>query len=231
MIPLKDTIPSRSFPIVNTLIIGTNLLAFILMASMGPAVNDFVRIFGLIPYRFIHEFGVYQIFTIFSSMFLHGGWVHFFSNMLALYIFGDNVEDRLGSARYLFFYLLCGIGATLVHIFFNPESTIPIIGASGAISGVLAAYFVLFPTSTVITFVPLFFLPWLVEIPAVLYIGLWFISQLLNGVLSVVTGVQAYGGIAWWAHVGGFATGILFVRVFLIKRFYRKRYFDEYFPW
>jgi len=231
MIPLKDTIPSRSFPIANTLIIGTNLFVFLLMVSIGPTANDFVRIFGLIPYRFIHEFSLYQVFTVFSSMFLHGGWFHFFSNMLALYIFGDNVEDRLGSVRYLFFYLTCGIGATLVHIFFNPGSTLPTIGASGAISGVLAAYFILFPTSTVITLVPLFFLPWLVEIPAVLYIGLWFVSQLLNGVLSVVTGVQALGGVAWWAHVGGFTTGILSIKLFLIRKYRRKYYVDEYFPW
>jgi len=164
-------------------------------------------------------------------MFLHGGWVHLLSNMLALYVFGDNVEDRMGQGRYLFFYLVCGLAAAVVHIFINPNSPIPTIGASGAISGVLAAYLLYFPSARVITLVPLFFLPWFVEIPALFYLGSWFVSQLFNGVLSFVTGAQAFGGVAWWAHIGGFVTGLVLAPLLAPRRYLRRIYVDEYFPW
>ncbi len=164
-------------------------------------------------------------------MFLHGGWAHLFSNMLALYIFGDNVEDRMGSGRYLLFYLFCGVVAAIVHIVFNPHSPLPTIGASGAISGVLAAYLVFFPSARVITLVPLFFWPWFIEVPAVLYLGLWFVSQLLNGLLTIVSGMQAFGGVAWWAHVGGFVVGMVLGPLLARRRYIRRVYVDEYFPW
>ncbi|HXF86160.1 MAG TPA: rhomboid family intramembrane serine protease [Anaerolineales bacterium] len=232
MLPLKDTIPSRTFPIVNWLLIFINVFVFMLMATAESLGMAWIRIFALIPQRFLLDLAnPHEYLTIFTSMFMHGGWAHLFSNMLALYIFGDNVEDRMGSGRYLLFYLLSGVAAAAVHIFFNPTSPIPTVGASGAISGVLAAYLLYFPTSRVITLVPLFFLPWFVEIPALFYLGMWFFSQLFNGLFAIVSGVQALGGIAWWAHVGGFAAGF-FLAPFLGRRRYVRRYYlDEYYPW
>ena len=231
MIPLRDTVPSRSFSLVNWLLIASNLAIFVLLLSLGPRYETVVTTLGVVPIRFIHELGLGQMLTLLSSMFLHGGWVHVLSNMLALYIFGDNVEDRMGSLRYLAFYLLCGVAAGLAHVAFNSSSTVPTIGASGAISGVMAAYILLFPQARVITPIPVFFLPWLVEIPAFIYIGLWFASQLFNGVLSTVAGAEAFGGVAWWAHVGGFVVGIVLLPLFLASRRKSTAYADEYAPW
>lgn len=231
MFPLQDTVQSRSFPVVNWMLIALNVFIFFVLLSLGPLAEVYVTIFGLVPARLLTYPGPLEFLTLFTSMFLHGGWAHLISNMMALYIFGDNVEDRMGSGRYLLFYLLCGLAAAFVHIAFNPNSLIPTVGASGAISGVLAAYLILFPTARVITLVPLFFLPWFVEIPAVFYLGFWFVSQLLNGILTIVAGVQAFGGVAWWAHVGGFLAGLVLVRPFVSHRYIRRVYADEYFPW
>lgn len=231
MIPLKDTIRSRSFPFVNWTLIILNVLAFLFLLSAGPQADRIVATLGIVPRQLLHSFSLWEWSTIFTSMFLHGGWAHLFSNMLALFIFGDNVEDRMGSGRYLFFYLASGVAAALVHIFFNPNSPVPTIGASGAISGVLAAYLVFFPTSRVITLVPLFFLPWFIEVPAILYLGFWFFSQLFNGLLTVVQGVQAMGGVAWWAHVGGFIAGLVLGPLLARRRYPRRIYYDDYFPW
>jgi membrane associated rhomboid family serine protease len=216
MLPLRDTIRSRSFPLVNTALIAVNILVFLFEASLGTGITRFIRLFGVVPARFLAHTDAVQIATLFTSMFLHGGWAHIISNMLALYIFGDNVEDRMGHLRYLLFYLLCGLVAGLAHIHFNPLARVPTVGASGAISGVLGAYLVLFPASRVITLVPFLFWPIFVEIPAVFYLGMWFISQLLNGTLALATAgvVQAYGGVAWWAHVGGFLAGVALVGLF-----------------
>lgn len=231
MIPLQDTVHSRSLPLINWLLILLNVAAFFFLLMLGRSGEAFVNIFGVVPARFLHQHNLFNFITIFTSMFLHGGWAHLISNMLALYIFGDNVEDRMGSFRYLLFYLLCGLIAALVHIGFNPTSTIPTIGASGAISGVLAAYVLFFPTARVITLVPLFFLPWFVEIPALFYLGMWFVSQLLNGVFTVITGAQAFGGVAWWAHIGGFVGGMLAAPLFVRRRYVRREYRDEFYPW
>lgn len=232
MLPLKDTIPSRTFPIVNWLLIIANLLAFLWLAESGVRGEKLVAIFALIPKRFLLDItNPYEYLTLFTSMFIHGGWAHLFSNMLALYIFGDNVEDRMGSGRYLAFYLFCGAAAALAHIFFNPASTLPTVGASGAISGVLAAYLLFFPSARVITIIPLFILPWFVEIPAVFYLGMWFLSQLSNGLFSIMAGVQAFGGVAWWAHVGGFIAGLALAPFFARRRYVRRMYLDEYYPW
>lgn len=231
MLPLQDTIRSRSLPFVNWMLIILNLAAFLFVASRGRFADAWVVTFGLVPARFLFHLDLGNILTLFTSMFLHGGWAHLLSNLLALWIFGDNVEDRMGSRRYLIFYLTCGVVAALVHIAFNPTSPIPTIGASGAISGVLAAYLIYFPTARVITLVPLFFLPWFVEIPAFVYLGLWFVSQLFNGLFAIVTEAQALGGVAWWAHIGGFVAG-LFLAPFLARRRYVRRvYVDDYFPW
>jgi len=234
MFPLKDTVRARNVPIVNWLIITVNVSVFLLEAALSPRQLDiFIRMFGVVPQRFIGGLGLYQIITPLSSMFLHGGWFHLISNMWALYIFGDNVEDRMGHFRYLLFYLLCGVAAAVTHIFVNPFSRAPIVGASGAISGVMGAYILLFPTSRVITLVPLFFLPTFVEIPALIFTGLWFISQLFNGLFALAAAgpFGTYGGVAWWAHIGGFIAGFALVKLFARPRAYRHWYPDEYWPW
>lgn len=232
MLPLKDTIPSRTVPIVNWMLITLNVLAFFWLAGAGAAGERLVDTWALIPQRFLLDLAnPYEYLTLFTSMFMHGGWAHLFSNMLALYIFGDNVEDRMGSGRYLLFYLLAGVSAAFAHIFFNPASPVPTVGASGAISGVLAAYLLFFPSARVITLIPIFLFPWFVEIPAVFYLGMWFLSQLSNGLFSIVSGVQPFGGVAWWAHVGGFVAGFLLAPFFARRRYIRRYYIDEYYPW
>ncbi len=230
MIPLRDTVPSRSFPFVNWLLIVLNVVVFLVILSLRSDAEGFVAALGLVPKRLLTDPQPWELVTPFTSMFLHGGWAHLLGNMLALYVFGDNVEDRLGSGRYLVFYLLCGLVAAFAHVVINAESTVPTIGASGAISGVLAAYVVFYPTSRVITLVLLLFLPWFVQIPATIYIGFWFVAQLLNGVLTVVKDQQAMGGVAWWAHVGGFLAGLAFAPLFA-RRPVRRAYADELYRW
>ncbi len=240
MIPLKDTIPSRRFPLVNTFIIILNVLAFLVEISMGQHTEQqIVFTFGLIPARFWAESGIVRWLPVFSAMFLHGGWWHLISNMLALYIFGDNVEDRLGHTRYLIFYLLGGLLAGFAYVWTSPGSMIPTIGASGAIAAVLGAYFVLYPLARVITLIPIpvfFFFP-IFEIPAVIYLGFWFLSQLFNGTFALTGAVQT-GGIAWWAHIGGFVAGMILVKIFAVgssspRHSLHRGYFypDEYQPW
>jgi len=229
MIPLRDTIRSRTFPIVTYFLIGLNVFVFLVENSLPVhKLDSLVVMYGIVPARLIHS-PFTGFYTLFTSMFLHGGWTHLIGNMWALYLFGDNVEDVMGHLRFLIFYILAGVVAGLVHILFNPLSTVPTIGASGAIAGVMGAYFILFPRSTIITLVPLFFLPLFIEIPAVVFIGFWFLSQFFNGTLSLVT-PGVLGGVAWWAHVGGFAFGLFFHRLFMTRR-YRKVYPDEIFPW
>lgn len=233
MLPLQDTIRAREVPIVNWLIILVNVMVFLLEAALGPRqLEVLITRFGVVSQRFLTAGNLRQIATLFSSMFLHGGWFHLISNMWALYIFGDNIEDRMGHLRYLLFYLLCGAAAGLSHIFAGPSSRIPTVGASGAISGVMGAYLVLFPHSRVLTLVPWFFF-YVIEIPALLYIGSWFVSQLFNGLftLAMAGTIGTYGGVAWLAHVGGFAAGVLLVKVFERRRPYHHWWPDEYRPW
>ena len=228
MIPLRDTIRSRTFPILTYFLIGLNVFVFLVENSLPVhKLDSLVVMYGIVPARLIHS-PFTGFYTLFTSMFLHGGWTHLIGNMWALYLFGDNVEDVMGHLRFLIFYILAGVVAGLVHILFNPLSTVPTIGASGAIAGVMGAYFILFPRSTIITLVPLFFLPLFIEIPAVVFIGFWFLSQFFNGTLSLVT-PGVLGGVAWWAHVGGFAFGLLFHKLFTGRK--RKIYPDEIFPW
>jgi membrane associated rhomboid family serine protease len=214
MIPIRDTIRSSTFPIVNSIIIGVNLLIFFYEASLGRHIEQFVLAFGLTPVRFFWELRNQPgqaIIPIFTSMFLHGGWLHVLGNMWFLYIFGDNVEDRVGHVRYIFFYLLCGIGAALFQTILMPNSNVPMVGASGAIAGILGAYFMLFPGSRILTLVPIFIFIQLMEIPAVVFLIIWFFFQFLQGAMTRdVTG----GGVAWWAHIGGFLTGILLILIF-----------------
>jgi membrane associated rhomboid family serine protease len=208
MIPLRDVIPSRTFPFFTVAFIVLNSVAFLFELSLPVRARDsFISTYGVVPARL--EFP-----TLFSSMFLHGDWLHFLGNMLYLWIFGDNVEDRLGHARFVVFYLLCGVAAALAHVWVNPESTIPTIGASGAIAGVLGAYFVLYPQSRVLALVPLFIIWELIEVPAVVFLGIWFLLQFFSGVGSLTRiGVET-GGVAFWAHVAGFVAGIAAVFVF-----------------
>jgi membrane associated rhomboid family serine protease len=217
VIPLRDTIPSRSAPIVTVALIGVNVLVFLHEAALGPYLPRFVYAYGLVPARFVdwpgNPLDPARFVPLFTSMFWHGGWLHLFGNMLYLWIFGDNVEDRLGHARYLVFYVGCGLGAALTQVALSPASTVPTVGASGAIAGVLGAYLISFPRSRVLTLVPIFIFPWFVEIPAVAYLVLWFAMQLLSGVASLHMPVGA-GGVAWWAHIGGFVAGIVGVVFF-----------------
>ena len=209
MIPLRDVIPSRTTPFVTFSLIGLNTLAFLYQLSLGEAINEFVLYFGLVPAAF-------SWVAVFTSMFLHGGLLHFGGNMLYLWIFGDNVEDRMGHGRFLVFYLLCGIAAALAQAALNPDSVVPMVGASGAIAGVMGAYFVLYPHSRIVTLVPLFVVVQVMEVPAIFFLGIWFLMQFLSGVGSIATAVgsEPAGGIAFWAHVAGFLTGVSGVIIF-----------------
>lgn len=212
MIPLRDTNPRYSFPIVNYIIIVLNVVVFLFQISLGNKIETFIYHFGLVPSRILSDIQYYDInlmtfLPVLSSMFLHGGWMHLIGNMLFLHVFGDNVEDRLGHLKYLLFYILSGIGASALQFFVYPFSEIPMVGASGAIAGVLGAYIVLFPRAKVLTLFPVFFFIQFLEIPAYFFLGLWFIMQLFSGMLSIGIGGDA-GGVAWWAHIGGFVAGI-----------------------
>ena len=200
MIPLRDVIPSRTTPFITVSVIAVNTLAFLYELSLGEQLNLFLIEFGLVPAEF-------SIVTLFSSMFLHGGFLHFGGNMLYLWIFGDNVEDRLGHGRFLVFYLLCGVAAAVAQTMMAPNSPVPMIGASGAIAGVMGAYLVLYPRSKIVTLLPIFFFIQLIEVPAIFFLGVWFLMQLFSGVGSLVE--TAGGGVAFFAHVGGFAVGAL----------------------
>lgn len=178
--------------------------------------------YGVVPneiYQALHGgiFKSYALITLVTSLFLHGGWLHLGGNMLYLWIFGDNVEDKLGHVRYFFFYLLCGLAASSLHIYITPTSTLPTVGASGAISGVLGAYVLMFPKARVLTLIPIFIFIQLAELPAYIIIGLWFVLQFFNGVLSLGYTTSSMGGVAWWAHVGGFVAGLILV--FPLKKY------------
>jgi membrane associated rhomboid family serine protease len=222
MIPLRDVIPSRTTPIVTITLIVVNVLVFLFELSLGDDINDFLFAFGLVPADF-------SLLTLFTSMFLHGGLLHVGGNMLYLWIFGDNVEDRMGHGRFLVFYLLCGIGAAVAQTMMQPASEVPMVGASGAVAGVMGAYFVLYPRSRIVTLLPIFIFIQLIEVPAILFLGIWFLMQFLSGVGSIATAADkaSSGGVAFWAHIAGFAVGA--VGVFLFKRPERQRveWWDE----
>jgi membrane associated rhomboid family serine protease len=214
MIPLRDTVPARSRPFVTQGIIVVNVLVFLVEMAQGPHLERFIYYYGLVPARyFIPQLADYftvgeQAFALLSFMFLHGGFWHLLGNMWFLYIFGDNVEDHLGPLRYGAFYLLCGLASGLAHMLVHRTSGVPTIGASGAIAGVMGAYFILFPGSRILTLIPILFIPYFIEIPAYFFLGIWFLMQFLS---AAGTG-EASGGIAWWAHIGGFVFGILLLK-------------------
>ena len=213
MIPLRDTNPSETIPFVNYALIAVNALVFFYELSLGRHLNAFIIDFGVIPAQFLSDLrsmdvGIGTFLPLFTSMFLHGGWLHVIGNMLFLYIFGDNVEDKFGHARYFFFYLTAGIAAALTQVFVNPSSGMPMVGASGAIAGVLGAYIFMFPKARVVTLIPIFIFFQVVELPAFVFLGIWFLIQTLSGIFSLGIGSDV-GGVAFWAHIGGFATGAI----------------------
>jgi membrane associated rhomboid family serine protease len=216
MIPIRDATPTRHSPVVNQTIIGINIVVYLVQMAQGPELDRFIYFYGLVPARYtVSEIASYfspgqQLFALLSFMFLHGGFFHLLMNMWSLYIFGDNVEDTLGHLRYLLFYLLSGLASGLTHLLLNLNSNVPTIGASGAIAGVMGAYFILHPSSRILTLIPIIFIPWFVEIPAFVFLGIWFVFQFINA-----AGSQGAGGVAWWAHIGGFVFGIIFLKVFL----------------
>lgn len=207
MIPIKDNIPSRRFAFVNYGLIILNVLVFGLQLMQAANLESFVNRYAFIPGQISSGLDMGDILRIFTSMFMHGGWMHLVGNMLYLWIFGDNVEDALGHLGYLVFYLLAGLLAAFAHFFFNPQSVIPTVGASGAIAGVLGAYLVFYPSSRVYTFIPIGFFSRLTLVPSFVVLGLWFVLQLFSGFLSI--GAADQGGVAFWAHIGGFVFGLL----------------------
>lgn len=212
MIPIRDQIPTHRVPIVNYLLIALNVLVFIFMYLVGSDQEALVYQFALIPANIADGLDVGDITDVFTSMFMHAGLLHLGGNMLYLWIFGDNVEDSMGPVKYLIFYLIGGIVASITHILTNPMSTIPTVGASGAIAAVLGAYLVLYPRSRVLTFIPLGFFMRLTLVPASIVLILWFVLQLFNGVLSL--GASDVGGTAFWAHIGGFVAGVVLAKLF-----------------
>jgi len=217
VIPLRDIIPSRTTPYITITIIAINVMAWLFELSLPRDVLPvFLQVYGVVP-------GDFHAPTLISSMFLHGGWSHVIGNMWYLWIFGDNIEDRLGHARFIVFYLLCGITAALGQIVVDPSSTLPTIGASGAIAGVMGAYFVLYPHSRVLTLIPWIFLQ-VVELPAIVLLGFWFLMQLFSAGAIAVTASTHGGGVAFAAHVAGFVMGMIGVFVF------RKPEYDRWEP-
>ena len=215
MIPLRDVIPSRTTPYITITIIALNALAWLFELSLPhETLNDFLTVYGVVPAYFAPA-------TLVTSTFLHGSWSHVLGNMWYLWIFGDNVEDRVGHGRFILFYLLCGIAAALGQIAVDPHSTLPTIGASGAIAGVMGAYFVLYPRSRVLTLIPWIFLQ-IVELPATVLLGFWFVMQLFSAGTIAMTTTSQGGGVAFAAHVAGFVAGMGGVFLF------RKRELD---PW
>ena len=215
MFPLRDNIPSLTTPILNYIFILINVLVFLLELSMGRELNEFIRVFGFVPHYFFLHLGhgnpVGAIIPVFSSMFLHGGWFHLITNMWILYIFGDNVEDTLGHGKYLILYLASGAAAAFAHLLSTPGSMMPMVGASGAIAGVMGAYFCLFPNARILTLIPLLFFV-IIEVPAYIFLGFWFLLQFFSGTFSIL-GARADVGVAFWAHVGGFIFGYLFLHI------------------
>ncbi len=219
MFPLKDNIPARHLPLVNVGLIAVNVVFFGYEYSLGRGLDRFILEFGFIPARFITQqaenlLNMGRFVPIFTSMFMHANLLHLLSNMWMLWIFGDNVEDCMGHGRYLVFYLLCGLASVFVQGAFAATSQTPMLGASGAIAGVLGAYFLVYPHARILTLVPVFILFYLFEIPAYVFLGLWFLMQFLQGSIFLSSASLSGGGIAWWAHVGGFGAGVLLINFF-----------------
>ena len=232
MIPIRDTIPHRRAPVMTWAIIAANVVVFLYELTLSPQeLEALFYTFGIVPARYSHPEWAQLVglpmddyWPFLTCMFLHGGWLHIIGNMWSLWIFGDNVEDVMGAWRFLIFYLLTGLAAGLTHYFLNIHSVVPTVGASGAIAGVLGAYFVLFPRSQILVVVPIFFFPFFFQLPAVTYLLFWFLSQILGGAVAGLSSSQV-SGIAFWAHVGGFVAGIVLHRLFTLPQRDRPRRF------
>jgi len=234
VIPIRDTVRSRSFPFATLAIIALNGYVFFIELSLGPHLEAFIRHWGLVPRAVLRWQALGGLpldprrFTpLVTSMFLHGGWGHILGNMLYLWVFGGHLEDRLGHLRFLVFYLLAGVAAAIAQIWAAPLSVMPVVGASGAIAGVLGGYFVTYPRARILTLIPIFIFPWFVEIPAIVFLGVWFVMQLLSGTAELGVATAQTAGVAWWAHAGGFLCGGALALV-MPKRSYRRRLSPEY---
>ena len=220
MIPLRSTERVYSTAVVTVSLIAVNTVIFLYQATLSPyALNQVVHAFGIVPDQ--RPFPIYSLAT---SMFLHGGWMHLIGNMLFLWVFGRNVEDLIGRTRFLVFYLLCGLAAAVVHVIANPYSRTPTIGASGAIAGVMGAYLMKFPRARIVTLVPIIFFITTVELPAAVLLAIWFLLQFVNGFGSLSEANYTGGGVAWFAHVGGFLAGLLMIRMFAPRRHWQTWY-------
>lgn len=218
MFPLRDNIPSQHRSVALWGIIGLNILAFLFTVGLSPDMKaQLFHLYGVVPARFLHPEwaqmhgypdGGFMAFG--THMFLHSGWMHIIFNMWTLWIFGDNVEDVMGPFKFTVFYLLCGLFALFVHAVTSPDSAVPVVGASGAIAGVMGAYFFLYPHAKITTFIPIIIIPFVFDLPAVFYLGAWFLTQVFSGMFTQAGG----GGVAWWAHIGGFVAGMLLLRFF-----------------
>lgn len=212
MIPLRDINPTKRTPVVTYALIAANVLVFLYQLGLGDAQGELlIRQWGMVPY-YISHLHLGSLPTVLTSMFLHGGFLHLISNMWSLYIFGDNVEDVLGRGRFLVFYVLCGMGAAMAQTLIEPASAVPMVGASGAISGTMAAYLKLFPHARIVAVIPVLFFWFLREVPALFFIVFWFVIQLLSGFGSL--GTMNMGGVAFFAHIGGFVAGLYLLSFF-----------------
>jgi membrane associated rhomboid family serine protease len=231
LLPLRDDNPHTTTPVVNYALIAACVAVFLWQVGLDDRAEEIaVLAYGLIPGTLFGKVLVAPevhrlpgVLTIFTSMFLHGGWLHLIGNMWFLWIYGDNVEDILGPFKYLVFYLACGVAAGLTHVLTNPDSRVPTIGASGAIAGVMGAYMVKFPHSRIVTLVPIFFFVTLVEIPAAIMLVYWFVLQVFSGVGAMAYSSVSQGGVAWFAHAGGFLAGMILVSVMRPRPRYRRR--------
>jgi membrane associated rhomboid family serine protease len=216
MFPLYDENPSKTFPFITISLIIINIGIFIKELSLGSNLHQFIQQYALIPFNITNGYGY---ITLITSMFIHGGFFHVLGNMLYLWIFGNNIEDTLGHSKFVLFYILSGLGGALGQIIVSPNSQIPIIGASGAVAGVLAAYLILFPTARIATLVPIFLFLQVIRLPAIIVIGFWIVIQFLNGI-AVINGqaAGASGGVAWFAHIGGFLMGTILILILPKKR-------------
>lgn len=229
MIPLGDNVVRTSTAFVTYTLIALNILGFFIELGQGANIEAFIRTWGTVP-ALIGQWQTYPLIliTLVTSIFLHGGWMHLIGNMIFLSVFGKSVEDEMTPGRYLLFYLICGVAANLLQVYFSPGSTVPGIGASGAIAGVLGAYLLLYPRARVFLFIPLLFWWPIIELPAFIVLLGWFGIQLLNGVASLSAAQTGTGGVAYWAHVGGFVTGMVLVLPFSRKRRHPIRYYDAW---
>jgi membrane associated rhomboid family serine protease len=235
MFPIQDSVPSRSVPVVTRGLILINVVVFFFELSLSrESIIQLFYLFGVVPARFTDPewaasigFPIGSYWSLLTHQFLHGGWLHIVANMWTLWIFGDNVEDRMGPLRFIIFYLVCGVLAALTQVLVTPDATIPSVGASGAIAGVLGAYLLFFPTARLIVLIPILFFPFFFELPAVIFLVLWFLIQLFSGT-AMLASPQQVGGIAFWAHIGGFIAGMLLCRFFVRRPVRRRLQPDEY---